>query len=225
MVVNQVVIEKYHHRLNQMMISPFDIFVRGNETMKAEILQQFCDIDREDMKKPYSEDDFTYATNEHILIRVPRMDGIEESLKGPVIKEKAVAIYFSKEPTQWFPVSPIYVEQELCLNCKGTGRLYTCHECEGEGQVIPWTDWNDYDEQTCRTCDGNGQLEAACIKCDGTGKIWNDKSVPIGGVYFSDRYLSWLYQLPNCEIGPFGTKDPARFRFDGGEGLIMPRSK
>ena len=42
------------------------------------------------------------------------------------------------------------------------------------------------------------------------------------GVKFRVRYLALISLLPNVEIGTFGPMEPAVFRFDGGEGLIMP---
>ena len=51
----------------------------------------------------------------------------------------------------------------------------------------------------------------------------------INGVSFRIKYLRLLAKLPGCEIGPnkWTTTDrskipPSRFRFEGGDGLIMP---
>ena len=44
----------------------------------------------------------------------------------------------------------------------------------------------------------------------------------------SKKYLAGnalIAVLPNAEIGPFKPTESARFRFDGGDGLIMPRLK
>jgi len=51
--------------------------------------------------------------------------------------------------------------------------------------------------------------------------IWEAKT-KYGQAYFANYLLSMLSELPGCEIGPFGEKGPARIRFDGGDGIIMP---
>jgi hypothetical protein len=47
----------------------------------------------------------------------------------------------------------------------------------------------------------------------------------INGCYFQNQYLHLLKKLPNCQISPIGKDDPAWFKFDGGDGLIMPYRK
>lgn len=50
-----------------------------------------------------------------------------------------------------------------------------------------------------------------------------DDSVDVCDLKFSRRYLRWLRALPSCVLGLNGVGQPALFRFDGGEGLLMPR--
>lgn len=215
--------------------------------MNLEQLKQFCCDDpcKTNINAPWSLGDKSYATNGHILIIVDRIEGIEENKKAIDMTGK-VLDPLSKEPVGWYPVPMVgEVAQEPCKHCKGTGKAYTCPECEGEGEVCPSTGFNDYYEQTCMSCEGVGSLskekwlklsqrcyrkditdaDAECEECYGTGKNLLHNSVEVGGALFSDLYLFWLSQLPNCEIGVFNDLDPARIRFDGGEGLIMPRRK
>lgn len=42
------------------------------------------------------------------------------------------------------------------------------------------------------------------------------------GVKFRVRYLALISLLPDVIIGTFGPMEPAVFRFDGGEGILMP---
>ena len=120
-----------------------------------------------------------------------------------------------------------------------TGKRYSCPECDGDGEVHLITDWSDYGEETCDTCDGLGQLSkdhwlrlmpkgsnpvgVDCYSCDGTGKKHDEKEVRIGDVLFTDTLLVKISALPNCEIGVIDKNSPAIFRFNGGDGLLMPR--
>jgi hypothetical protein len=212
--------------------------------MEISTLNQFCsnDVTRVGMDKPFSQGDYTYATNGHVIIRIARNNDIPENQKAP--KMTALDADFNKSITEWFGIPDIgEISETVCKECNGLGVTFICFECEGGGEVCPQTDFNDYDEQMCMSCDGTGTLSKdkwlkmaksvyvkekpadgeTCENCNGTGKMFNDKSISINGVLFSDRYLSWLGELPNCEIGPIDEAAPSRFRFDGGDGLIMPR--
>ena len=71
--------------------------------------------------------------------------------------------------------------------------------------------------ERCCDCLGDGEIDdLPCAECNGTGKT------KIDGISFSDVYLSWIAELPNAKIAPTGFTTPARFKFDGGEGLLMP---
>ena len=210
-------------------------------------LQKFChkpSDGRDELRQPFNQGGFTNASNGHLIIRVPVMPEYQDQEKPDLSKHDK---WFSAKPEAWFKC-PVVEEAEpgVCPYCNGAKEACICPECDGEGEVELSTDFNCYDEEKCKTCDGNGQisesdlekikklkpyfsypdLKRPCFHCDGTGVAGYDhKCVEVGGIPFSGLYLSWLCQLPNCEIGPFGEKEPARIRFDGGEGLIMPRRK
>ena len=63
--------------------------------------------------------------------------------------------------------------------------------------------------------------------CGGLGRVevTKDCSVSLGETLVSGRYLRMLQQLPNAEIAPDDamTQAPMPFRFDGGDGVLMPR--
>jgi hypothetical protein len=46
--------------------------------------------------------------------------------------------------------------------------------------------------------------------------------IAIGSASYQSKYISWLQSLPKLELGPPRKKSPLSFRFDGGEGLLMP---
>ena len=59
---------------------------------------------------------------------------------------------------------------------------------------------------------------------EGTGKqLAEPDPVKIGCAIFAAEYIAWLQQLPNLELDRVRRGGaPLRFRFDGGEGLLMP---
>lgn len=205
--------------------------------MNLEQLQKYCstDPDKKLFEAPFTVGEFTYATNGHILLRVPKMSGFEDREHNSTTEtmlERPVEAWF---PCPVIPAPP----RQKCDVCEGTGKAYACPECE-DGAVQLKTKFNDYECVDCKSCDGAGQLskeeidslkehfkwidviEMPCENCDG-GYLFTDKSISLGTTWFSDRYLSLLCQLPACEIGITSITTAARIRFDGGEGLIMPR--
>lgn len=204
-------------------------------------LDQFCSLDSPNsISTPWSEGDFTYASNGHLLVRIPRRDDIPEKIGAPSIQGTSLGAGFHKTPGEWIAVPKLEIIKEDCRYCKGRGKQYTCPECDGEGEVGLHTDWSDYGEHTCETCGGNGQLSKDhwlrlmprnsnpagedCHACDGTGKKYDDGTdVKVGGALFTDILLAQIATLPGCEIGVVDKLSPAIFRFDGGDGLLMPR--
>jgi hypothetical protein len=160
-------------------------------------LQQFCG-EMKAISAPWSEGDYSFATNGYALIRVPRRSDIAENEKAPPIMGQNIGSEFGKEPAAWLgiPEFPPPADEE-------------CAECGGDGEVRPSTPYNTYDEQEC-------------LSCGGRGKSGGINPVQIGGVYFSDRLLAKLLTLPNVKVGVFGPTNTARIMFDGGDGLIMP---
>lgn len=193
--------------------------------------------------KPYVSEGFVCVTNGHVFLKVPLIEGFEASDDAPQVSRVVENMFF--QPEQWFPCPQIpEIKGITCYVCNGRGYAYTCPECSGDGRVYLCTDYNDYGEDDCKTCDGHGTVsreeikeiiefrkhvkmeEQQCGACDGSGVEYaKDKTIEVGPALFSDRYLSWLNLLPNCEIGPIGESKAARIRFDGGEGVIMPMRK
>lgn len=158
-------------------------------TLTIDDLVKFASKDetRFNINRPWSDGGYSYATTGHILIRVPRMEGIPENENVPKPIDK---MFPSKEPTVWLPIIGMELppsKEEKCPICKGKGKYYreTCFECNGE--------------KTFRV----------------------PVPVPVGESHFDIHYLSLLAALPNCRIAPDGIGQ-ALFRFDGGDGLLMP---
>lgn len=212
--------------------------------MNIELIEKFgCNDPGRKYSKPYFSEGFTCVTNGHVFLKFPVVDGYGPNPAAPQLTR--LASEFVAEPPEWYPCPDIpEIKGITCMVCDGKGFAYCCPECDGDGSVDLVTDYNHYGEEDCKTCDSYGcisrkeideirefkkhvqAVEQTCNCCDGSGKEYaKDKSVSVGPADFSDRYLSWLNLFPNCEIGPIDSNKPARVRFDGGEGLIMPRRK
>jgi len=72
---------------------------------------------------------------------------------------------------------------------------------------------------TCIWCKGKS---GGCDECNFTGKDELYTPVSVAEQCFQAKYLRLLRTLPGAEIGPTYEMNAARFRFDGGDGLIMP---
>lgn len=165
-------------------------------------LQQFCGDDqfRSYLNKPFSHGKFTYATNGHIMVRVPRLPDVPEQTKtgnweGPFASLASAAFTpLAHKPLPNLPAPGI----EDCGDCEGRGTDHDCPEC---------------------TCE--------CDACEGIGKQGGRVRISTrvrGGIY-DFRYVAMLLALPNVEIAT-ATKDgvPLLFKFDGGFGALMPRT-
>lgn len=123
--------------------------------------------------KPFSQDDYTYATNGYILLRVPRMKTVKANPDAPDLKkestQKDYLKYLGKEPCKWHKVK----------------------------DVLYW-------QSRYKTNDA-------------------ETAIKVGRAWFDLGWLGRIYQaFPDAEIGVFGELKPARLRFKGGDGLIMP---
>lgn len=201
--------------------------------MNNQQLSVFCDSSRHEIEKPFSLGPWSYATNGHLVVRVPRADDVPE---WDAINERAQALFdrvdmaAAEAALIEIPELP-KVETTLCTTCAGQGRVKECPECDGEGEVELESSHHRY-FNTCKTCNGDGLIGAAdnvddkkiCTACHGTGKKTPTVRVPLGATGFSLRYLSMLKAIPGMRIAPLHITDAAYFRFDGGEGLLMPMS-
>lgn len=165
-------------------------------------LQQFCSTDsvRFYLHNPFTLGDFTYATNGHIIVRVPKVDGVPlaESAPNPsnIFKDFPASDRFTALPPLNLP--------------KAEGpETVDCSECDGRGK-----------EHECPDCD------CECEACDGSGKEVREKrvSTELAGVILQLRYVRQIAALPHVEIAPHLAINgkPVFFRFEGGDGALMP---
>ena len=99
-------------------------------------LQAFCvaqDDVRIHLARPWSRDEWSYATNGHIIVRVPRRNTIGENTNSPDARK-----LFDETPIgKWCQVPETAMPAKVpCRWCDGTGkdlsdRRHKCEECKG----------------------------------------------------------------------------------------------
>jgi hypothetical protein len=113
---------------------------------KREIdLTKFCATDecytrRWDMKSPFKQGDFTYATDSKICLRIDQMRGDD----GPKINlPPANRLPWKADGGEWKPLRPIRTSEQYdeCGTCYG-GRIdgMGCPDCNARGEVLLHTD-------------------------------------------------------------------------------------
>jgi hypothetical protein len=189
--------------------------------MNKDDLMPFCEASRKGIAQPWSAGDYTYATNGRVLIRIPRLGDVPECALAP----KAAQLFNQERgqvKRQLAEINFIFIPEIFCPYCNGAGKLTECPECHGDGKVIATNFHNDY-EVDCATCGGTGK-PPLCEICVGTGKIISDEPHKVGKSWYQKIYLELLKTLPDCVLYESYPKplSPAYFRFNGGDGLLMP---
>ena len=155
----------------------------------------FCAIEseiRDWMRFPWNAGKWTYATNGHLIVRVPT-DEPDTERGDKKLRPNNVGALFKKHLTDGegeFLVFPPLPPTALCQMCGGTGIVN-----EGDGPDV-------------------------CMNCWGTKVDFTYQ--PIGDAGFNLHYLHLLAALPQARIRVDGTKNPAAVIFDGGQALVMP---
>ena len=157
------------------------------------------------IQEPFSKGKWTYATNGHMAIRVPRLHVPEfpENEKAPDVEELFKEAD-KRGPYEWVPVPEVKIETVQCGACKGIDIR------KEDGEAFP-----------CKRCNGEGHYQKA-----------EPVKFPLGAatIALSNVYLDLIHrELPNPQIGlikeaagDHWTAKPVKIRFDGGEGLLMP---
>lgn len=166
-------------------------------------LQQFCGVDecRYYLMKPFSRDGFTWATNGHVLVRVPQRSeypDIDSKIKINIaapLKGHEAAKFFKPA----FELPPAHGSHGSCEKCSGRGYLHDCPDCDCE----------------CSRCDGSGISDSEHFI-----------SVSVGPTPFALNYIRQILSLPSVELQEFPPEQsdkPYFFRFEGeGLGAVMP---
>jgi hypothetical protein len=100
--------------------------------MKLEELKQFCGIEETCpyLHEPFSRGDFTYATNGHIMVRVPRLP--EVTAGADIVDPEKPFLQDRRGPL--FDLTALSrLTYTPCENCDGAGYGDLCEECGGTG--------------------------------------------------------------------------------------------
>lgn len=109
-------------------------------SLTVEDLKRFCanskESYRQSITRPFSQGDWTYATDGRVLIRVPRLDEVPEYDDSPCDVQKRI---FDEQPiTGWWMILPPDLPELLpaykCAFC-GDEPKPDCVECDGEGFI------------------------------------------------------------------------------------------
>lgn len=193
---------------------------------------------RYDMTVPHVIDRWQYYTNGKICVRVPCGLPDTDKEKRPGFDGIMPMFDFSDTKTVHFEAPTT----KSCKRCKGLGsvRQLECSDCDGTGIVTTFSDYGIEYENECRHCGETGYLECPdesakiCPSCHGT-KHSNDESVDIDGYPFDPVLVQLVLNLNPTETNllekardtPYSQDRYAilGFKFDGGEGVLMGRTK
>jgi hypothetical protein len=170
-----------------------------NEVTGEVNLDFFChDNTRPELAKPFSIHAHSYASNEHLLVRISRRPDIAEHADEKFRQGVLRVISDAGEPVNFHTVSLPPETEVACTQCGGNGKEHDCPRCE-----------------------------CACSFCDGDGVQSSDfgLSVAIGNSPCQAGHIRHLLSLPGFRIAPRSKEQndaPLRFSFDAGDGLLMP---
>ncbi|BEV44809.1 hypothetical protein [Afipia carboxidovorans] len=170
-------------------------------------LQKFCGSDDtlSLLSKPFTQGAYTYATDRAVIVRVPKVDGVAQLDSVVAIDADRPFKHFSDQSFAPLP--------KLNLPPLSGPKVVACTECDGRGT-----------EHDCPDCN------CVCDACDGTGKeeVETKISTSLGGATLQLKYVHLIASLPRVEISTqlaASLNGPVFFRFDGGEGALMPMTR
>ena len=196
----------------------------------AEILERFCNKNNPQYSIPFNGHGYTMACTGYMAVRVsgvrdqyPNDVDLAAKINGlfPGVQEMLTSL----DLTELLDVDSLRAVLP-CPKCRDRkNSIIVCPECDGSGEAEASNSYSDY-EVECATCQGSGKC--VCDECGGVGEITNEDAVEVLGVTFKVKNLSVILGLPGvhfflngCEAG-YKNKRPAYFRFDGGEGILIP---
>jgi hypothetical protein len=194
-------------------------------------IQKFCADEygfRDYLKKPFSKGDFTYATNAHIAVEIPRVAGAPEFTEvGAPDVDKLIKASAPLRDMRSLPAIRKAGEHPKCEQCNGLGAVAQCNSCMGSGRASPVSD------DDCADCRGDGEIPVhravsgseICFSCDGSGlsNHWREIVRVSRSVFLDAKYVRLIASLPNARLAfSVDQRDiPVPFTFDGGRGWVM----
>lgn len=195
-------------------------------------LKKFCRKSHytETLSEPFSDDNYTYATDGSILIRIDKISEITKVYPS-INAEKILEENKIDGNEIWIDPPKFKIIEKNCSGCGGTGKVIVCKECNGAGSLEFSSDYNDYDVE-CKSCFGENTKDKKCENCEGAGKykeysnpvieIKKDGYLEQIEIIINGMYLEMIQNLPNIKIALQDKNKTIKLKFDGGIGLLMP---
>jgi hypothetical protein len=203
-------------------------------------LAAFCarEPGRYDLTKPYELDDYVFASDAKICVRIAP-ESADRTIREGKIPPFGTLPWDHDRLRGWRPLPELPALRATganCPACDGTGNTLgiagrECEGCDGDGEE--WVDPNDYRRTRCRTCHGSGFMLPAgasvCPTCSGHAIGTFPSVVNLDGRFFDAklydkvRRLGVEYVTTDWHRGVGVSKSDAllSFRFDGGRGMLM----
>lgn len=199
-------------------------------------LSLFCDGDftRYDLSRPFTQEEWTYATDARICIRTQLVTQLDVESQGRVPRGDSLGWDDGKNWRPWRTRRiPSLGDCYTCPTCDGKGRQGNCTACPRCCDGFVEIDYDDavcghgsY-EEGCKHCNALGWIGGTeCETCNGAGDV--DFCYRLGHVHIAPAYESKIMTLQDVEFADDRSRDPESgipFRFDGGQGLLMPLAR
>ncbi len=161
-------------------------------------LQKFCSETRKSIARPWSRGEYSYATNGHVIIRVPAQPDVPENTFAPDAERPSIFGGFSCSGKESFPIPDL-----------PTPKWAACDECLGESRAA---------REQCEECGGTGKVrDHQNVEIGGMffADVYLELIKDLPGLKFYPVKYEWI-------TGGIHRPDPSPFTFDGGDGLLMP---
>jgi len=178
-------------------------------------LVPFCG-DCGNIKKPFAQGDFLWATNNRVLVGVPLATPCEQQAKPNIL----LMMDLWRDDVDWQPWPTVAIDGlSDCRECEGSGaaEVEDCPDCDGHGETR--CVHCNADSQ-CRACGGSGEVNSGtCPQCNGKKKIVQPHHVLCGANQVAWESAELIRTLPNpqwCEALTYCLY----LKFDGGRGAV-----
>jgi hypothetical protein len=183
------------------------------------LMQEFCSIDRRRPKlsRPWTRNQFTYASDGLVCIRVPVLEDVESDsdaydtehlFQNLNVKGEQRALPYLREDWGW------------CRECSNCSNGF-CNSCRDTGKVDFEYVFNGrfYTKfLACPVC------EDGDCKCKGSGVDRDERPVLIDRLWVKAYLVRKLSLLSCCRLVGSDTGGPATVIFDGGFGVVIVNS-
>lgn len=204
--------------------------------MNPGILKDFCSAGFRisKMDTPFYRNGHTYATDGFICIRINGKFA-EENKEAPLADDLDEWDLLLKLTPDWRlradKMKEVKSQFPVCQSCHPLAVTTKCPECNGEGWVTLSNDPHEYGFE-CKTCCGDGHTGKCntrdCPHCNGSRTTYASQWEISGQAFNTQLLIKLTEKLGDIELfcWPVWSSEkryPAlAFRFDGGEGLLMP---